>query len=123
MTASAAPRWSLVVGLAVLLLWPAFAVREDYARVLSQEAQGVAGPGRTFGGLDRAERGDGVRVLGGSGGGFWFRVELEEGRSGWVLGDVLHPFEVVEDHEPGGFTRLGRAIRRAALGPPPVPDA
>ena len=43
--------------------------------------------------------------------------------AGWILGDVVFPFEVGETGQPGVFTRMGRAIRGALLGPSPAPYA
>ena len=54
---------------------------------------------------------------------YWFKIELDDGTSGWILGDLVFPFEVGDEEEPGAFTRMGRAIKRAILGPSPVPYA
>jgi hypothetical protein len=97
------------------------AAAEAYLRVTSQRAPVHTGPGATYREIYVAERGEVLQVLGRGGSGFWFRVELEDGTSGWVLGELVFPFEVVEEERPGLFRRMGRAIRRAILGPSPVP--
>ena len=38
---------------------------------------------------------------------YWFKVELEDGTSGWILGDLVFPFEVGDEEEPGAFARDG----------------
>jgi Outer membrane protein beta-barrel domain len=55
--------------------------------------------------------------------GYWFKIELDDGTSGWILGDQVYPFEVGEESEPGALTRMGRAIKHAILGPSPAPYA
>ncbi len=97
------------------------AAAEAYLRVIRQRAPVHTGPGATYREIYVAERGEVLAVLGRGGAGFWFRVELEDGTSGWILGELVFPFEVVEEERPGLFTRMGRAIRRAILGPSPVP--
>ena len=97
------------------------AAAEAYLRVISQRAPVHTGPGGTYREVYVAERGEVLQVIGRGGSGFWFRVELEDGTSGWILGELVFPFEVVEEERPGVFTRMGRAIRRAILGPSPVP--
>ena len=54
---------------------------------------------------------------------YWFKIELEDGTSGWILGDLVFPFDVGEAGKPGVFRRMGRAIKRALLGPSPAPYA
>jgi hypothetical protein len=99
------------------------AAADAYLRVISQRAPVHTGPGATYREIYMAERGEVLQVLERGGAGFWFRVELDDGTTGWVLGELVFPFEVVEDERPGVFTRMGRAIRRAILGPSPVPYA
>jgi len=55
--------------------------------------------------------------------GYWYRVVLDDGTTGWILGELVFPFEVGPEEEAGAFTRMGRAIRRAILGPSPLPYA
>ena len=93
---------------------------ESYLRVLAQKAPVHSGPGGGYRTVFVAERDQVFQVLERATREFWFKVELEDGTSGWILGDVVFPFEVGPEEEPGLFRRMGRAIRRAILGPSPV---
>lgn len=106
---------------AVILCAPGDAAAEAFVRVISQRASIHTGPGARYRQLYVAERGDIYEVLERGTQGFWFRVKLEDGTTGWVFGELVFPFEVVEDGDPGFFRSVGRAIRRAILGPSPVP--
>ncbi len=97
------------------------AAADAYLRVISQRAPVHTGPGGAYRELYVAERGEVFQVLERGGDGFWFRIELEDGTTGWVLGELVFPFEVVDEENPGVFVRMGRAIRRTLLGPSPVP--
>jgi hypothetical protein len=97
------------------------AAAEAYLRVISQRAPVHTGPGAGYRELYVAERGEVFQVLERGGADFWFRIQLEDGTTGWILGELVFPFEVVDEEEPGLFRRMGRAIRRAILGPSPVP--
>jgi len=99
------------------------AAADAYLRVISQKAPVHTGPGGSYREVYVAERGEVFQVLERAGDGFWFRVELEDGSTGWILGELVFPFEVVEEENPGVFVRMGRAMRRALLGPSPVPTS
>lgn len=93
---------------------------DAYLRVIAQKAPVHSGPGASYRTVYNAERGQVFQVLERATRDFWFKVELEDGTSGWILGDVVYPFEVGDAEPPGAFTRMGRAIRRTLLGPSPV---
>jgi hypothetical protein len=118
-------RLTLIAALALALAVasPARAGAEAYVRIISQKAPIHTGPGAGYRELYRADRGEVFQVLERGGRGFWFRVSLEDGTTGWILGELVFPFEVVEEERPGAFRRMGRALRRALLGPSPVPHA
>jgi Bacterial SH3 domain len=97
------------------------AAAEAYLRVISQRAPVHTGPGASYREIYVAERGEVLQALERGGSGFWFRVALEDGTTGWVLGELVFPYEVEPAESPGLFRRMGRAIRRAILGPSPVP--
>ena len=99
------------------------AAADAFVRVISQRAPVHTGPGARYRQVYVAERGDVYQVLERGTQDFWFRVELEDGTTGWVFGELVFPFEVVDDAEPGALTRAGRAIRRTFLGPSPAPEA
>ena len=101
------------------VLAPAVAAAESYVRVIAAKTPVHSGPGGNYREVAIAERGQVYQVLERGSRDYWFKVELEDGTSGWILGDVVFPFEVGPD-EAGAFTRMGRAIKRAILGPSPV---
>jgi hypothetical protein len=101
------------------LLAPTAALAESYVRVIAQKTPVHSGPGGNYREVAIVERGQVFQVLERGSRDYWFKVELEDGTSGWILGDVVFPFEVGEE-EAGAFTRMGRAIKRAILGPSPV---
>jgi hypothetical protein len=96
---------------------------EAYLRVISQKAPVHSGPGGSYREVFIAERGQVFQVLERGTREYWFKVELEDGTHGWILGDMVYPFEVGPDGEDGLFTRMGLAIKSAILGPPPVVSA
>lgn len=116
-----APAVAVALAVALVALAPAPAAAEAYLRVISQRAPVHTGPGASFRELDVAERGEVFQVLERGGDGFWFRVQLDDGTTGWILGELVFPFEVTDDEDPGLVRRMGLAIRRAILGPSPVP--
>ena len=96
---------------------------DAFLRVIGQKASVRSGPGGNYREVAIATRGQVFQVLERGTREYWFKIELEDGTSGWILGDMVFPFEVGEEGEPGAFTRMGRAIRKAILGPSPVPYA
>lgn len=96
---------------------------EAYLRVIAQQASVHSGPGIGYRKVAVAERDQVYEVLERGTSGYWFKVELEDGTSGWIVGDVVFPFEVGPEQKPGVFTRMGRAIKHAILGPSPAPYA
>jgi hypothetical protein len=96
---------------------------DAYLRVISQKAPVHSGPGPSYREVFIADRGQVFSVLERGTRDFWFKIELEDGTSGWILGDQVFPFDVEENPESGAFTRMGRAIKRAILGPSPAPYA
>jgi len=109
--------------LAALAFVAALAGRADadaYLRVIEQKASVRTGPGNGYREVYVAERNQVFPVVERGTRGYWFKVELDDGTTGWILGDVVYPFEVGPEEEPGVFTRMGRAIKSAILGPSPV---
>jgi len=94
---------------------------DAYLRVIAQKAPVHSGPGNGYREVAVAERNQVFQVLERGTHDYWFKIELEDGTSGWILGDMVYPFEVGPEEEPGALTRMGRAIKRAILGPSPVP--
>lgn len=96
---------------------------DAFLRVIAQKTPVHTGPGPGYREIYIAERGQVFTVLERGTRDYWFKVELDDGTSGWILGDAVFPFEVGEEPEMGTFRRMGRAIRRAILGPSPAPFA
>ncbi|MCG8419861.1 MAG: SH3 domain-containing protein [Proteobacteria bacterium] len=120
---AASPRVVVCAVIAVLIALvghPATAAAGAFLRVISQRAPVHSGPGNEYRAIYYAERGDVFEVLERGTTGYWFKVELEDGTTGWIYGELVFPFERVKDDKAGFFTRTGRAIKRAILGPPPV---
>jgi opacity protein-like surface antigen len=112
------------LALVAAALWPAQALaREAHLRVIAQDAPVRTGPGGEYRELYRAERGEVFPVLRRGTRGFWLQVQLEDGTTGWIFGELVFPFDVDEDYRPGRLSRMGAAISRALLGPSPAPDA
>jgi Bacterial SH3 domain len=120
-----ASRSIVVVAIAAAILIGAggTAFADAYLRVIAQKAPVHTGPAPSYREIYIAKRGEVLEVLERGTRDYWFKVALEDGTSGWILGDMVYPFEVGDEGEPGIWTRMGRAIRRAILGPSPVPYA
>jgi hypothetical protein len=97
------------------------AAADAYLRVIAREAPVHTGPGASYREVYRAERGDVLEVVERGTRGYWFKVVLDDGTTGWVFGELVFPFEVVDDHRRGALSRAWRRVRRAVLGPSPVP--
>lgn len=96
---------------------------DAYLRVIAMKASVRSGPSNGYREVAVATRNQVFQVLERGTRDYWFKIELEDGTTGWILGDQVFPFEVGEEEKPGALTRMGRAIRRAILGPSPVPYA
>ena len=106
-----------------LAIAPAAAGAEAYLRVIAQRAPVHSGPAGSYRQVFIAERGQVFPVLERGTREFWFKVELDDGTRGWILGDMVYPFEVGPPGEDGLFTRMGSAVKGAILGPSPVTQA
>jgi hypothetical protein len=119
---SARLSFAATVAIAVLAL-AGRADAEAYLRVIAQKATVHSGPSGSYREVFIAERGQVFQVLERGTREYWFKIELEDGTNGWILGDLVFPFEVGPDTDAGVFTRMGRAVREAILGPSPVVSA
>jgi hypothetical protein len=106
-----------------MLLVATRAEADAYLRVIAQKTSVRSGPSNGYREIAIVTRNQVFAVLERGTRDYWFKVELDDGTSGWILGDQVFPFEVGDEEDPGAFTRMGRAIRRAILGPSPVPYA
>jgi len=108
---------------ATLVAGSGVASAEAYLRVIAQKAPVHSGPGAAYREVYIAERGQVFQVIERGSRDYWFKVELDDGTSGWILGDVVFPFEVGPDTDAGVFSRMGAAIKDTLLGPSPVVSA
>ncbi len=99
------------------------ALADAYLRVISHDAPVHTGPSAQYRSVYFAERGDVLEVLDRSSKNYWYQVRLEDGTTGWIFGELVFPFEVVDGEEKGFFSRIGSAISDTFLGPSPVPYA
>jgi SH3 domain-containing protein len=108
---------------AFVVLGTTTADADAFLRVIAQKTEVRSGPGAGYREVAIAERDQVFQVLERGTREYWFKIELEDGTSGWILGDTVFPFEVGNEEQPGVFTRMGRAIKGAILGPNPSPYA
>jgi uncharacterized protein YraI len=94
-----------------------------YVRVLTQTAPVRTGPGADYRTMHVAERGEVMTVKERGSRGYWFRVELDDGSSGWIFGEQVASFEVVDDPNQSGFSKAMSSVGHAVFGPSPVPYA
>ena len=111
------PVRSVVVALAMVAAMATPAAAEAYLRVISQKAPVHSGPGSTYREVYNAERGDVFEVVERGTKGYWFKVVLDDGTTGWIFGELVFPFETPPHR---GFFD---GVKRALLGPPPISHA
>ncbi|MBZ0235470.1 MAG: SH3 domain-containing protein [Deltaproteobacteria bacterium] len=99
------------------------AAADAYLRVIAQEAPVHSGPAATYRTIYDARRDQVFEVVERGTRGYWFRIVLDDGTTGWIFGELVFPFEVGPEEQPGAFRRMGRAIKKAILGPSPQPYA
>lgn len=112
-----------IVGLALAAASAGDARADAYLRVIAQDAPVYTGPGAGYRSIYDARRGQVFEVVERGTRGYWFRIVLDDGTTGWIFGELVFPFEVGPEGEAGVFTRMGRALRRTFLGPSPLPYA
>lgn len=114
---------ALVALLAAIVTLDADASADAYLRVITQQAPVYTGPGTRYRKVYVAARGDVFEVTKRGTKAFWFKIRLEDGTTGWIYGELVFPFEVVEDTDAGIFTRAWRATRSFLFAPSPVPTS
>jgi hypothetical protein len=88
-----------------------------YARVVVDRAEVRAGPGATYRRTYAARRDEVFPVRGRATAGFWFQVELPDGTTGFIRGDVVY------NHEIGPGERSSGRFLPAVFAPPPLLEA
>ncbi len=96
---------------------------DAYLRVIAQRAPVHSGPGSTYREVYAAARGEIFEVVERGTKAYWFKVVLDDGTTGWIFGELVFPFEVIDEERRGALSRAWRAVRRTILGPPPIPYA
>ncbi len=89
---------------------------EAFARVVVDAAEIRSGPGVSYRVIYTAHRGETLALDGRTGGGFWLRVILPDGRAAYALGDEVQPF-AVKAGEADAPSRPG------LFAPPPLEGA
>jgi len=115
------PVVAVAIALGILVGGAASVGAAAYLRVIGQRASVHTGPGSTYREVYVAERGEVFEVVERGTQSYWFKVVLEDGTTGWIFGELVFPFEVVDDESPGAMSRAWRSVRRGVLGPSPVP--
>jgi len=71
--------------------------RDIHLRVMATSVPVRTGPGGSFREIGRVGRGQVYEALDRSYDGAWYRIRLARGVSGWVLAELVWPFEVVDE--------------------------
>jgi Bacterial SH3 domain. len=66
-------------------------------RVMAQSAPVRSGPGGSFREIGRVGHGQVFQALDRTADGSWYRIRISRERSGWVLAELVWPFEIVEE--------------------------
>lgn len=91
---------------------------ELYARVIVDTSVIRSGPGPSYQRVYVAERGEIFPIRArATRGGYWWKVELPDGTTGWILGDTVYNHEVSADEAEGG------RFLSWLFAPPPIPTA
>jgi hypothetical protein len=86
---------------------------EAFARIVVERAEVRSGPGASYRTIAALERGDTVAVDRRGSDQYWLKVTLDDGRSGWILGDEVEVYAIKSD-EPDKPSRPG------FFAPPPL---
>jgi hypothetical protein len=108
----------LAVALSVVTFREARAAAEvdAFARVVVEETALRSGPGVSHRIIYVAKRGDTFVIESRKGAGFWLKVVLPDGRSGWVLGETVQPIAV-------SANATDRPSTPGFFAPPPLAEA
>lgn len=89
---------------------------DAFARVVVEETMLRSGPGVSHRVVYVAHRGETFIVESRKGSGFWLKVVMPDGRSGWVLGETVQPIAV-------SANATDRPSTPGFFAPPPLADA
>jgi hypothetical protein len=112
---------SVVFAMLAFGLVPGIARADDevtvYARVVVDRAEVRAGPSATYRRVYAARRDEVFPVRGRATSGFWFQVELPDGTTGFIRGDVVY------NHEIGPSQHSSGRFLPEVFAPPPLLEA
>jgi hypothetical protein len=89
---------------------------DAFARVVVESAEVRSGPGMSYRTIAVVERGDTIAIDRRASDQFWLKITLDDGRSGWLLGEEVEVYAVHAD-EPD------RPSRPGLFAPPPLVGA
>ena len=87
-------KWLVVLA---LVCAPAAARADAYLRVIAQRASVYSGPGTGYRELAVVNRNQVFEVLERGTRDYWFKIELDDGTPGWIVGDMVFSFEVGDE--------------------------
>jgi hypothetical protein len=88
--------------------------RTVYLKVMARSVPVRAGPGGSYRSIGRVGQGQVYEALDRSPNGAWYRIRLARGLTGWVLTELVWPFEMGADEEPADGSSW---LMREVLGP------
>jgi hypothetical protein len=112
----------------LLLVWIAgsspakardFEGRDVYLQVMTQSVPVRSGPGGSYQEIGRVGMGQVYRALDRSSDGAWYRIHLARGVSGWVLSELVWPYEIVDE---SALSEAGGWLDRYILGSSKLSD-
>jgi hypothetical protein len=95
------------IAVALFCLWSSSAlayVKDEniQLRVMAQSAPVRSGPGGSYREIGRVGRDQVFQALDRTPDGSWYRIRISRGQSGWVLAELVWPFEVVDESAVAG---------------------
>lgn len=93
--------------------------RDVYLQVMTTSVPVRSGPGGSYREIGRVGMGQVYRALDRSSDGAWYRIHLARGVSGWVLTELVWPYEIVDE---SALSEAGGWLDRYILGSSKLSD-